>query len=693
MKATLLLELGTEELPPKALRPMAQALAQGIADGLRGANLSIGQVEALGSPRRLAVRIADVAEKAPDRELQRLGPAVAAAFDDGGQPTKAARGFARSCGVDVCELEQQDTDKGKRLAYNGIEDGQTLAALLPGLFADAIKRLPIPKRMRWGMGEHSFVRPVHWLVALHGEQVLPLQAFGCGAGNQTRGHRFHHPSPIVLTHADDYVTLLENPGRVIVDMDRRRRMVEQQVQDAARNCGGEAICRHALLDEVAALVEWPVALSGSFDARYLALPREVLIATLEGHQRYFPVVDDDAKLLARFVTVANIESRDPERIVTGNQRVVRPRLADALFFWDRDRDRGLEALARGLGRVTFQRKLGSLADKSARVERIAQDIAAAVGADPAAVARACHLAKTDLLTEIVGEFPELQGTMGAHYARQAGENEAVALALDEQYAPRQARAPIASHRVGQVLALADRLDTLAGIFAIGGRPTGEKDPYALRRAALGVLRTCIEAELDLDLRKTLTRACELQPVTPAAADPVEDLLAFHLDRLRSYYHDRGFGADSFEAVAAAGLSHPSDFENRMLALQAFLGVPAASQLCSAHKRIRNILKNVTATGDVEANLLTEPAEQQLHQALTALLQTLPGLMQTGDYQAALEQLATLEQPLDRFFAEVLVMCEDAAVKNNRLALLAGLDGVCRSVADISRLTSDEKAAA
>lgn len=688
MSATLLIELGTEELPPKALQTLTQSFADGIEAGLRAADLPLGRIEVLGSPRRLAVRIAEVASKAPDSTEQRLGPAVAAAFDDDGKPTKAAEGFARSCGVAVADLEQRDTDKGKRLAYHGIAVGQTVATLLPAVFATAIKHLPIPKRMRWGQSEHAFVRPVHWLTVLHGDRVVPLNAFGCSAGRATRGHRFHHPDPIILEHADDYVARLENPGHVIVDMGKRRQLVMDGVKTAACNIGGKAIFNPALAEEVSALVEWPVALAGAFDERYLALPQEVLIATLQGHQRYFPVADANGTLMASFVTVANIESHEPARIVAGNERVIRPRLADALFFWERDKARGLESLATELQRVTFQRELGSLAEKTARVASIAAHIAGSATTEPSTVARACALSKADLLTEMVDEFPELQGTMGRYYARAAGEAEAVAIALDEQYAPRQARAAIAQHPVGRVLAVADRLDTLAGIFAIGGRPSGEKDPYALRRAALGILRTSIEGHYELNLRTALTFACELQPVKKKPDGLLDDLLCFHRDRLRGYYHDRNIGTDSFEAVAANGLTHPVDFDRRIQAVQAFLSLPTAIQLCSAHKRIRNILKKGAPEGEVDTNLLTEPAEQRLHQELSTLMVELEKRTKAGDYAGALNCLATLQKPVDRFFNEVLVMSEDVNLKRNRLALLGALDEACRSVADISRLEPD-----
>jgi glycyl-tRNA synthetase beta chain len=540
--------------------------------------------------------------------------------------------------------------------------------------------------MRWGDSDAVFARPVHWIVALHGAAVVNLELFGCRAGRETRGHRFHHPAAIALDHADDYVAALREPGRVLADPAERRTAVREQVEARAAGAGGHALIDDALLAEVTALVEWPVALAGRFEDRFLELPREVLIATLEDHQRYFPVEDERGELLPAFVTVANIESREPERVVAGNNRVVRPRLADALFFWNQDRKRGLDELSAELARVTFQRELGSLADKSARVAELAAWLAGELGTDPAPVARAAALAKADLLTEMVGEFPELQGTMGRYYAAASGEDEAVAQALQEQYFPRAAGAPIPVSPTGRVLALADKLDTLAGIFALGKRPSGEKDPFALRRAALGVLRIVIEGDLDLDLRATFERAVAAQPPAADRDAVAADLLAFHLDRLRAYYLDRGVAPEVFDAVAAHGLGNPRDFDRRVQAVRSFLDQAAARTLCAAHKRIRNILKNGTDPARVNPELFSEPAERALYAALERLRPEVGEHARSGDYAAALHGMAALGAPVDAFFDQVLVMAEDQAVRANRLALLAALDEQCRSVADISRLS-------
>lgn len=684
--ATLLLELGTEELPPKALDRLAEALAGAVADGLDEAGLRRGEARALASPRRLAVSVADVAAHAPDREVEKLGPPAANAFDADGRPTRAAEGFARSCGVAVDALDIRATDKGERLAYTGTEAGCTIADVLPGIADAAVRALPVPKRMRWGDSEAAFVRPVHWIVALYGAEVVDLELFGHRSGRETCGHRFQYPAAIVLERADDYTAALRDPGRVLADPAERRAMVGEQVEKRAAEAGGRALIDDDLLAEVTALVEWPAALAGCFEDRFLELPREVLIATLEGHQRYFPIEDSQGKLLPAFVVVANIESPEPERVIAGNERVIRPRLADALFFWERDRKRGLTALADELDRVTFQRELGSLADKSARVADLADRLAGEFDVDPAPVARAAALAKADLLTEMVGEFPELQGTMGRHYAAAAGENEAVAAALEEQYSPRAAGAPIPVTPTGRILALADKLDTLAGIFALGKRPSGEKDPFALRRAALGVLRITIEGELDLDLRTTLAAAMAAQPVSVDREAAVEELLAFHLDRLRAYYLERGVPPEVFDAVAAHGLGNPRDFDRRVRAVRSFLDETAAQTLCAAHKRIRNILKNTANAARVDPKLLNEPAERELYEALERLRPEVAEHARTGDYAAALHGMAALGAPVDAFFDQVLVMAEDEAVRANRLALLAALDEQCRAVADISRLS-------
>ncbi|MES1929245.1 glycine--tRNA ligase [Salinisphaera dokdonensis CL-ES53] len=690
MTATLLIEIGVEELPPKAMRTLADAFANGVTRGLHEAGLAIGKTERYATPRRLAVSIADVAGMTEPEAVEKAGPTVAIAFDDNGNATKAAEGFARSLGTTVDALDREDSDKGERLVYRATEPGKSLDTLLQGVVDQALRALPIPKLMRWGDTDAAFVRPVHWLVALHGASVVPLEVFGEKSDRQTFGHRFHFPEAIALDNADDYSARLLEPGQVIADPDIRKQRIDQQVRDAGEQFGGRALIDDALVEEVAALVEWPVAIAGSFDERFLVLPREVLISTLQEHQRYFPIESADSQLMAGFITVANIESRDVAQVIAGNERVVRPRLADALFFWDQDRRQGLEALVDGLNRVTFQKSLGSLGDKRTRVASLSERLAAAAEADAAIVARAATLAKADLLTEMVGEFPDLQGLMGYYYAKDGGEPEAVAQAIAEQYAPARAGAAIASTPAGRALALADRLDTLAGIFAINRRPSGDKDPFALRRAALGVLRTIIEGGLAVDLKAELTHAVALQPVS-AAEDSVEALWVFHMERLRGYYADRGIGSDRFEAVANLELTDLLDFERRIIAVDAFGREAAAQTVCSAHKRIRNILrKNADEVGDAPfARALTESgAERDLADALSTQQEAVTRAMSDWDPASALAGLAALAAPLDAFFDQVMVMADDDELRRNRLALLRTLDRLCREVADIACLSLD-----
>lgn len=688
MTATLLIEIGVEELPPKAMRPLADAFANGLAQALADAGLAHGTVTRYATPRRLAVSIAETESETESRTVEKAGPTLAIAFDDHGKPTRAGEGFARSVGVDLSALEHEDSDKGERLVYRAQEPGRPLSALLQAAVDSTLQKLPIPKRMRWGDFDHSFVRPVHWVVALHGRTVVPLEVFGITAGSSTPGHRFHHPQAIKLASATDYAKVLERDGHVVTDPDARAERILEQIGGVAAELGGQALIDDALVEEVTALVEWPVAIAGRFESRFLVLPREVLIATLQEHQRYFPVEDDTGELVAGFVTVANIDSLDMSQVIAGNERVIRPRLADALFFWNQDRRTGLDGYVGGLSRVSFQRSLGSLADKCGRVRSIAAWLAAAVDANPKTVDRAAVLAKTDLLTEMVGEFPELQGIMGRYYAREGGETAAVAQAIGEQYAPNAAGAPIARSAGGQILSMADRMDTLAGIFSIGKRPTGDKDPFALRRAALGILRTIIEAGLNLDLLELIEHAIAQQPVT-SNADTVQELWLFHVERLRGYYNDRALPSGVFEAVAALEISDIADFDHRVQALSAFAPQPEAIIVGAAHKRIRNILQrnaSEEAASELNRNLITEPAEAQLAAACRRKQEKTRTAVDRADYRQALTELTELAEPLDAFFDQVMVMSDDPAQRQNRLALLRELDALCRQVADLSCLS-------
>ncbi|HEY5810361.1 MAG TPA: glycine--tRNA ligase subunit beta [Povalibacter sp.] len=689
-KRDFLVEIGTEELPPKSLFTLAQAFAEGIGNGLVAAEVKHGAVEWFATPRRLAVRICDMADHQPDQQVKRQGPAVAAAFDAAGQPTRAALGFAASCGVKLEELQQVEGPKGQVLQYVGVKHGAATTALLPGIVTTALNALPIARRMRWGANEQEFVRPVHWVTMLFGSSVIETQRLGVDAGKHSHGHRFHAPQAIAISSPSKYVETLREKGHVLVDANQRRESIRDGVNALATGLGGVAVIRPALLDEVAALVEWPVPLAGRFDARFLTLPPEVLIATMQDHQRYFPVRGADGKLMNAFITVANIASRDPDKVRDGNERVVRPRLADAAFFWETDRKQRLDARRDSLKAVTFQNKLGSVFDKSARVATLAARIAELTHTDPEMARRAAELSKCDLLTAMVGEFPELQGVMGRYYAQLDGEPAEVATALEEQYRPRFSGDQLPATQAGLALAMADKLDTMAGIFAIGQKPSGTRDPFGLRRAALGILRICIERDLDLDLLQLVQDAVSLQPL-PAPADTVEEIWAYLMERLRGSHleSDSGLGitTEMFDAVLASRPHSPKDIDMRLRALQLFLALPQAASLAGANKRIANILRKAAdeTSGAVDMNRLQEPAERSLFEHVLTAERAVNPLLARREYAAALTHLAGLREDVDRFFDAVMVMVEDPGLRANRLALLIRLRGVFLQIADLSRL--------
>lgn len=682
----LLIEIGTEELPPKALLGLSNAFTTGIIEGLKKAGLSHAGARGFATPRRLAVQVSDLATLQAPQTIERRGPALSACFDAAGQPTPAALGFARSCGVDFDQLERQETGKGACVFYRHSQPGKPAVELVPDIIDAALALLPIPKRMRWADLNVAFVRPVHWVVVLFGDAVVTAQVMGIEAGRLSYGHRFHHPQAIAIATPAEYARRLEE-GRVIADFAARRAVIRSQVETVAQAAGGVAVLDPALLDEVTALVEWPVALLGRFEARFLAVPQEALISTMKANQKYFHVVDGEGRLLPCFITVSNIESRDPAQVVAGNERVIRPRFTDAAFFWDQDRKQSLAARRDSLKSVIYQQKLGTQHEKSLRVATLATLIAAHIGADVAHVQRAAELAKCDLLSQMVGEFPELQGIMGRYLALHDGEHADVAQAIDEQYRPRFAGDAVPATSVGQALALADKLDTLAGIFAIGMKPSGDKDPYGLRRAALGALRIMIERQLPLDLEQLLQRAIATQPAVKAGDALVSALFDYMMERLRAYYADGGIRADEFEAVLATRPRIPYDFEQRIRAVTAFRKLPEADSLTAANKRIRNILKqtDVPPTDTIAAERLLETPERQLHAALIAMSATVGPLLDRGDYRAALERLAGLRQPVDAFFDGVMVLVEDGGLRANRLALLNAVSRLFLRVADLSRL--------
>ena len=683
----LLIEIGTEELPPKALLTLATAFEQGIRAGLEKAGLTSDALHRFATPRRLAVLIEQLPMRQPDRQSERRGPALSAAFGPDGKATKAAEGFARSCGVTVAELQRQETDKGAWLVHLSTEPGAATADLIPGIVLAALAGLPIPKRMRWGDRDDEFVRPVHWAVLLFGDEVIPATILGVTAGRETRGHRFHHPQPIRLNTPADYARQLASEGRVIADFAERRDAVRAQAEAVAADLRGTAVIKPELLDEVTALVEWPVALAGNFERRFLAVPAEALISTMQDNQRYFPVVDAQGRLLPHFITLANLASRDPAQVRAGNERVIRPRFSDAEFFWNQDRKHPLAARMDDLKQVVFQQRLGTLADKSARVAALARLIGGQSHGNPDWAERAARLAKCDLLTQMVQEFPELQGIMGRYYALHDKEAPEVAQALEEQYLPRFAGDRLPQTATGRALALAERLDTLTGIFAIGQAPSGAKDPFALRRAALGVLRILIEGQLDLDVLTLLERAAAGFDPALRASHAVETVFEFVMERLRGYYLDQGVRPDTFEAVLDCRPTRPLDFDRRVRAVGAFRELPEAASLAAANKRIRNILKKVETVlpFEVQPDLLVEDAEQALAGRLVEFSSEVIPLMETGLYGDALSRLAGLREPVDAFFDQVLVMAEDPALRANRLALLNELGSLFLRVADFSRL--------
>lgn len=714
---SLLIEIGCEELPPKSLDELAVALTRGLCEALekRGVPCEVAKAQTFNSPRRLATLIPNVAATQPDQSVERRGPAVKAGLDSDGNPTKALLGFAASCGVDVARLEKLETDKGAWFVYRAEQKGQPLAALMPEVFAEALKSLPVPKPMRWGDHDFSFVRPVHWLVVMHGDDLIDVELFGIRSGRESRGHRFHHPGMVAIGGADAYVEALR-AARVLVDPAERRDRIRAEVETAGNAVGARPRLRDELLDEIANLVEWPAAIACTFDPKFLQVPHEALMQTMEKNQKFFPVINTDGTLTEHFVGIANIESKDPVQIRQGYERVIRPRFADAKFFYDEDLKAPLASYQEGLKSVTYQQQLGSVWDKCLRVAELARVIANRCGVDAALATRAASLCKCDLLTRMVGEFPELQGVMGRYYAQASDENVEVADALDEFYRPRFAADTIAGGTaigptVGRVLAIAERLDTLAGIFAVGLKPSGNKDPFALRRAALGLARTLIEGRLDLDLEALVREAVELLPdlsVPGKAGNAKKDsstgsksraldkgaltreLLDFIHDRLRGYYNDQGVSTDQFEAVRAVEPETLLDFHARLEAVAEFVKLPEARALAAANKRIGNILRQTgdKVSGSVDAGLLTDPAEKQLHQDMSKTVAALEPLLARRDYVATLARLAALREPVDRFFDDVMVMVDDPAVRDNRLRLLTQLRRMFLQVADISLLQHD-----
>jgi len=727
--ASLLIELGTEELPPKSLDELAAAFAAGVCAGLskREITADTAGAKVYCSPRRLAVLVPRVAKMQPDSIEEIWGPPVSVGHDANGQPTKALLGFAKKCGVEASELQQLTKADGTYFGFRRERRGQATATLVPEIVAEALKALPIPKPMRWGDHDYSFVRPAHWLVMLHGAEVIDGEILGLKSGRYSHGHRFHHPQPVHVADADSWLDALRS-AKVLADPAERRARVRAEIGKAGKETGGIPRLSDALLDEIANLTEWPVAIACAFDRDFLAVPQEALVTTMETNQKFVPVFAADGTLSGRFIGVANIESKDPAEIRKGYERVIRPRFADAKFFFDEDRKQPLAAYQDALKSVTYQQALGSVWDKCVRVAELARVIANRVGVDAGLATRAAALSKCDLMTRMVGEFPELQGVMGRYYAKASGENAEIAAALDEFYAPRFAGDAIAQGKVGQVLAVAERFDTLVGIFAVGMKPSGNKDPFALRRAALGLARTLIEGDMKMDVVAQLREAVDLvfdqdtavsaksgpgdsresetresgKAATSSAATPssrfpkiesrqklVAELYDFLLDRLRGYYTDLGIGGEAFDAVRALEPHDLTDFDRRLRAVVEFAKLPEARALAAANKRIGNILRQagIAAAGNVDTALLDAGAEQMLAEALARAEADAAPLAQARDYVGLLKRLAALRDPVDRYFDGVMVMAENAAIRANRLNLLGRLRALFLRVADISLLPS------
>ena len=687
MTKTFLAEIGTEELPPKALKKLAVAFKDNVEQELTQAGLAFDAVEWFASPRRLAVKVLGLAEAQPSKEVEKRGPAVAAAFDAEGKPTKAAEGWARGCGISVDQAERLVTDKGEWLVHRAVIEGQPTKNLLLGIISNALAKLPIPKTMRWGDKSEQFVRPVHTVTLLFGNELIEGDILGVASGRTIRGHRFLGEQEFTIDNADQYPAILEKKGSVIADFERRKAIILENSQQKATALGGVADIEESLLDEVTALVEFPNVLTAKFEERFLAVPAEALVYTMKGDQKYFPIYDKNGKLLPHFIFVSNINPQDPTAIIEGNEKVVRPRLTDAEFFFKTDLKQRLEDNLPRLKTVLFQQQLGTLFDKTERIEKLSGKIAAQIGADVAKAERAGLLSKCDLMTNMVFEFTDTQGVMGMHYARHDGEDEEVAVALNEQYMPRFAGDELPHSLVACSVALADKFDTLVGIFGIGQHPKGDKDPFALRRAALGVLRIIVEKNLPLDLVDLAQKAAALYGDKLSNANVVEDVVDFILGRFRAWYQEEGIAVDVIQAVLACRPTKPADFDARVKAVNHFRTLDAAQALAAANKRVQNILSKVDGAlpENIDLSLCREPQEINLAERVLELQRELQPLFEKGDYQTVLSRLADLRESVDSFFDNVMVNAEDEKLRQNRLALLKNLRDLFFKIADISLL--------
>ncbi|MCP5169474.1 MAG: glycine--tRNA ligase subunit beta [Hahellaceae bacterium] len=683
-----LVEIGTEELPPKALPTLSKSFADGIEAGLKEANLGYSKIERFAAPRRLAVRISGLELQQPDIQIEKRGPALKAAYDAEGNPSKALEGFLRSCNAGIEQIETLETDKGSWIVFRATQTGQKTEDLLAAMIEKSLSQLPIPKRMRWGSSRVEFVRPVHWIIMLLGETVIDCKILGLQANNQTFGHRFHAPGAIKINTPSEYESKLEQEGKVLAVFEQRREKIRAGVAAIAKTVNGQAVIDESLLDEVTALNEWPVPLLGRFEERFLEVPAEALISSMKEHQKYFHVLDEQGKMLPNFITLANIESIDPSQVIAGNEKVIRPRLSDAAFFYTTDKKQTLESRIEKLKPIVFQAQLGSIYDKSVRVAGLSEKIAGAIGSQPQFAHRAALLAKADLVSEMVLEFPELQGTMGRYYALNDGEPAEVAEAIYEQYLPRFSGDSLPESLTGCAVAIAEKLDSLVGLFGINQPPSGTKDPFALRRAALGILRIIVGKQLQIDLVECIQWAIEQHETLPAK-NLAKNVFDYLLERFRAWYDEEGIPAEVYMAVHARRPSKPVDFDRRIRAVDLFRQMDEAQALAAANKRVSNILaKQAGNIGEtiVEA-LLEQEAEKQLARAIESQRASTASSFESGNYAQALSSLATLRVVVDRFFDDVMVMADDEALRNNRLALLNQLRQLFLQVADISLLSA------
>lgn len=681
-----LVEIGTEELPPKALKTLATSFADNVEAELNQAGLTFDKIEWFAAPRRLAVKVLNLATQQPSKEIEKRGPAVSAAFDAEGKPTKAAEGWARGCGITVEQAERIATDKGEWLVYRAKIEGQPTKNLLNDIVANALAKLPIPKPMRWADKTVQFIRPVHTVTMLLGDELIEGEILGVASARTIRGHRFLGEKEFEIQHADQYPQLLREKGSVVADFNERKAEILAKSQAKATALGGVADIEESLLEEVTSLVEYPNVLAAKFEERFLAVPAEALVYTMKGDQKYFPIYDKDGKLLPHFIFVSNINPEDPTAIIEGNEKVVRPRLTDAEFFFKTDLKQKLVDRLPRLETVLFQQQLGTLKDKTDRIEQLAGEIAKQIGADEAKAKRAGLLSKCDLMTNMVFEFTDTQGVMGMHYARHDGEDEEVAVALNEQYMPRFAGDELPKSLVASAVALADKFDTLTGIFGIGQAPKGSADPFALRRAALGALRIIVEKNLPLDLEDLVKKSAALFGDKLTNKNVVADVVDFMLGRFRAWYQDKGIAVDVIQAVLARRPTRPADFDARVRAVSHFRTLDSAEALAAANKRVSNILAKADATiGEINLTACVEPAEKALAEAVLALRTEVQPLIAQGDYTAVLDKLANLRAPVDSFFDNVMVNAEDPALRQNRLAILNTLQNLFLQVADISVL--------